>query len=187
LHSIEEKLLLKKVKQRDRKAAEKLIDAHYLLVYKFNFRFCRHKQLAQDLTQETFIRVWQAIDNYNGNSRFSTWLYRISYNLYLDQKKRRTISTSVFEKMDEKSYHIESPLEIKNQFQYILNRMNYLPEQLQHILILHYQQDLSFKEIAQILDIPKGTVKSRISNALKQLREIMEEKYVNKGTIGDNI
>jgi RNA polymerase sigma-70 factor (ECF subfamily) len=72
LHFLEEKRLLKKVKQKDQKSAEKLIDAHYLLVYRFHFRFCRHKQLAEDLTQETFIRVWQAIDSYNGNSRFST-------------------------------------------------------------------------------------------------------------------
>jgi RNA polymerase sigma-70 factor (ECF subfamily) len=184
LHFLEEKRLLKEVKQKNRNAAEKLIDAHYLLVYKFHYRFCRHKQMAEDLTQETFIRVWQALANYNGKSRFSTWLYRISYHLYLDYKKQKRITTISTEKSEEKTYHIENSIEKRNQYQVALQSLNSMPEDLHNILILHYQQDLSFREIAQLLNIPKGTVKSRISNALKRLRKIMDENKTLRKTIG---
>ena len=185
MHFIEEKRLLKKVKQKNRKAAEILIDTHYLLVYKFHYRFCRHQQLAEDLTQETFIRVWKSIENYNGTSRFSTWLYRISYNLFLDYKKQKRITTVFSEKIEEKTYQIENALENDDQYKVAMKHMRKLPQAIQHILILHYQQDLSFRDIARILDIPQGTVKSRINNALKQLRDIMSENEISKETIGN--
>ena len=91
LNILTEKILLKQIKEKNRKAAERLIDHHYNAVYTFLLKLGKNKELAEYLTQETFLKTWNSLDKFNGNSRISTWLYRISYNVFIDQIKKQKI------------------------------------------------------------------------------------------------
>jgi len=174
-----EKLLILRLKEKDRNAAEKLINANYQITYRFLYSLCRDRELAQDLTQDTFIKVWNGIDSFKGTSRFSTWLYRISHNLYLDHKKKRRINFSNLDRSQDialKSMVTTNEQTDESDFHaFVFRKVHSLPQNLEEILLLHYQEDLSLRQIAQILQIPRGTVKSRLHAALKRMRKNLND------------
>ena len=172
---IQERILLVRIKNKNREAALSLIDEHYKLVYHFLFKLCKEKVIAQDLTQETFIKAWDKIENFNGQSRFSTWLYRISYNVFIDYKRMNTLNTIALDVSEvntvlECTAKIDEDVSLKLQYEAIMKFVNNLSEKYKEVILLHYVDDLSIKEIGVILNIPKGTVKLRINGALVELR-----------------
>ncbi len=179
MNLIAEKFLLLKVKRKDRNATEKLINEHYKKVYYFLLKLCKEKELAQDLTQETFIKAWYKIESFNGKSRFSTWLYRISYNLFIDHIRSSKGNAGSFEENKvlylKDNVQLDEKLSNEDLYMHLLRIVNDLPEKLKEVVIFHYEHSLSFKEISEILDIPKGTVKSRLNSALNQMRKALKE------------
>ena len=172
MNPLNDLFLLQRIKLGDQRAAEKLIEKHYKRVYTILYSFCKNKETAEDLTQNTFIKVWKSIHRFNGLSRVSTWLYRIAYNTFVDwQRKNR-----IFYNVDE--YEIKSEiLYFEDVTEKILYQVRKLPEKQREIIVLHYQHELTYGEISKILHIPKGTVKSRLNAALANLRqsEIIKE------------
>ncbi len=167
MNPLDESFLIQRLKLGDRRAAELLVEAFYERVYAVLFSFCKNKQVAEDLTQDTFVKMWKSMHRFHGLSRFSTWLYRIAYNTFVDwQRKQPQLSTldDCYEKTSD-----------DKQFDYVteklLHHVRRLPEKQRDIIILHYQHDFTYGEIAKILDIPKGTVKSRLNAALQHLRQ----------------
>jgi RNA polymerase sigma-70 factor (ECF subfamily) len=179
LNILTEKILLSRLKTNDRQAATKLIETNYEKVYAFLFRFCSNREIAQDLTQETFIKVWKAIDNFSGNCRLSTWLYRISYNTYLDYLKKQKKEASVSENHDLGCKNSDSDFNNPNTSSEfsdnILDHIEQLSPILREIIVLHYREELSINEIADVLEIPRGTVKSRLNSALNALRNHLKK------------
>ncbi len=169
---VHEKILICLVKQNDRSAAEKLIKANYKQVYSIILSFCKHKQTAEDLTQETFIKIWQNIKGFNGKSRFSTWSYKIAYNTFLDWQRKQTLlyDDQILEKFSDSYIEYNDNLH-DMEFVLLIEQINQLPQKLKAAIILHYQNELSISEISKILEIPKGTVKSRLNAGLEQLRQ----------------
>lgn len=179
MNLVTERFLLLKIKRKDRNAAEKLINEHYKKVYYFLLKLCKEKELAQDLTQETFIKAWYKIESFNGKSRFSTWLYRISYNLFIDHIRSLKGNKGSFEENEifylKDNIQLDERLSDKDLYLHLIRMVNELPEKLKEVIIFHYDYDLSFNEISGILAIPKGTVKSRLNSALNQLRKALNE------------
>jgi RNA polymerase sigma-70 factor (ECF subfamily) len=178
LNIITERILLSRIKNKDRKAAVMLIDKHYKLVYYFLFKLCKQHEIAQDLTQETFIKVWDKIDSFNGSSRFSTWLYRVSYNVFVDYKRLKklemvTIEDSELEFIPER-FDATDNISSRLQYESIRKNVEKLSEKNKEVILLHYEEDLSYNEISEIINIPIGTVKSRINSALSELRSKMK-------------
>ena len=184
MNILTEKKLLYQLRLKDRKAAEKLIDSNYNSIYKFLLKLCKNKEIAEDLTQETFMKIWtNSLEKFNGKSRILTWLYRISYNVFLDHIKKQKISINSTDNYcldDRIGYNSTSDLVLMNKKDtiFLSQSIKVLSDKQKEIIILHYQQELSIKEIAIMLDIPKGTVKSRLNSALSQLRtkkELLED------------
>jgi RNA polymerase sigma factor (sigma-70 family) len=175
LNILTEKRLLYRLRLKDRKAAERLIDSNYNSIYKFLLRLCKNKEIAEDLTQETFMKIWTSLEIFNGKSRILTWLYRISYNVFMDHIKKQKIlinsaNSSYFDNCIETNQTPDLVLMKKNDTIFLSSAIKNLSDKRKEIIIMHYQQELSIQEIAIILDIPKGTVKSRLNSALNQLR-----------------
>jgi len=175
LNIVREKILIRKVKRRDRDAAEILIKANYKKLYNFLLRTCKQKELAEDLTQETFIKAWNSIELFRSDCRFSTWLIGIGYNKYLDLRKQNKLQFTEFietEMTNEEEKWIDNA-DLK--MVKIMGTVSKLSIDSQEVILLHYQENLTYSEIATILGLPKGTVKSRVNTALTKIRNLIKE------------
>lgn len=184
-----ERLLISKAKAGDVEAFEQLIEAYQKKVYNLALRMTGNQDDAADLAQEAFIRVFRSISGFKEQSSFSTWVYRITTNVCLDEirkrKNRKVISIDEEIHMDEgeikRQVISEEPLpdELaeREELRSIVNAaINSLPEDQRIVLTLRDLNSLSYDEIAKILDCPGGTVKSRINRARQALRNVLSAR-----------
>jgi RNA polymerase sigma-70 factor, ECF subfamily len=137
---------------------------------------------VDDLTQEAFLKAYRNIDSFRGESSLYTWTYRIARNVCLDAMRRRKFRGQfIFDwfKQPDSDYEFPDPsgtdvAEDRNTRYWIDKALAKLPEDFRSVIVFREIQDLSYDEISQILDIPEGTVKSRLFKARKMMREQLE-------------
>lgn len=170
---------------------DKLIEDYSPYVYKLSLRLCKNKFEAEDLFQETWIKVCKGINKYDSNSKFENWIYSICVNCYRDSyNKEKSLLNKIknlFSSTEEKEREINEAAdenisieeEVINKFstENTLEYLNKLEDIYKVPLILYYFKDLSYIDIAEILKIPMGTVKSRLFKGKTILRKLMEEDY----------
>lgn len=189
---IDEKKCIKKAARGDTSAFEELLLRYQGQIYNLCLRMTGNPDDAADLTQEAFLKAWKNLESFQFDSAFSTWLYRLASNCCLDflrsQKRRRTVSLTVENEEDEQVMDIPdtqpTPEEqaVKQEEKEQLHlAMQMLDEEQRQILTLRVVNDLSYTEIADILQLKEGTVKSRLSRARESLRKKLLE-IGNKGT-----
>ena len=127
--------------------------------------------LADDIAQEALVRAYVSSGSFLGRSRFKTWLFRIAYNCYIDNFRKKTPK-----KVDPESYealNIQSGDSADSSFKYqqLYQALDKIPEKEKAAIVLFYFEDKSIKEIASILDMPAGTVKYNLSMGRNHLRE----------------
>ncbi|HOQ06184.1 MAG TPA: sigma-70 family RNA polymerase sigma factor [Clostridiales bacterium] len=184
-----ERLLISKAKAGDVAAFEQLIEAYQKKVYNLALRMTGNQEDAADLAQEAFIRVFRSISGFKEQSSFSTWVYRITTNVCLDEirkrKNRKVISIDEDIHMDDGEMRrqivsddpLPDELAERAELRSIVNdAINSLPEDQRIVITLRDLNGLSYEEIAQILDIPGGTVKSRINRARQALRNVLSAR-----------
>lgn len=189
-----DRLLVERFKNGDESAFSEMMDRYWGRIYGLVNQMLRNQQDAEEVTQDAFIRAHRGLVNFRGDSAFSTWLYQIATNLarnrywyWFRRKRDKTIS---FDQPigDEDGgtlaeifpAEIESPDDIaitKEFTDRIADSMTRLGEKHREILVLRNVQDHSYEEIAQILGISVGTVKSRIARAREALRKEMGEHF----------
>jgi RNA polymerase sigma-70 factor (ECF subfamily) len=174
-------MIVRKVLQGDVNAFEKLVTEYEKAVYAIAQRMTGNPEDAADMTQETFIKAYNSLGSFRGDSKFSVWLYRIANNVCLDflrsRSRKPTVSLSVEDDEGE-----ETQLDVADESQspeLLLERgltrdavrrgLDTLPPDYKQILLLREIQGLSYEEIASALGIDLGTVKSRIFRARKKL------------------
>ncbi len=164
--------LIEKVKNGNEGAFNFLMNKYYPRVYASLLSFTKSKEDSEDIAQQTFLKVWQQISTFRGDSAFFTWVYRIAINLaknYVASSayKKQRMNTSIEDgEIEIRSYegselsliHEESMKDIKN-------FINTLPESLKTAFTLREHDGLSYEEISQITETPIGTVRSRIFRA----------------------
>ena len=172
----------------DRNAYSELVLRYKDKLKSFIFRFTNEMALAEDLAQDTLLKVYIKKDSYREIAKFSTWLYTIASNLAkteLRKKKRRgTYRFSDLDK-DDMEFIARSPEEdtgdeigMKNDDKIIHQSLTELDDEFKNIIILRDIQELSYDEVSKILEIPLGTVKSRINRGRFKLKEIIKQKGV---------
>lgn len=183
----EEDVLIAQVQGGDSASFEKLVLENQTKVYNLALRMVGSEQDAYDMSQEAFIKAYNSIALFRGDSRFSVWLYRLTTNVCLDflrsQGRRAHGSlTYISEEDDEKELEIPddrfSPetLAEKKELRAAVNRgLMSLPKDYRAILLLREIDGLSYEEIAEALSLEEGTVKSRIFRARKRLCAILTE------------
>lgn len=151
----------------DHRVFEELVKRHQSSVRNF-FRRLTHpdKARADDLAQETFLKLYRSIGSFQGQAKFSTWLYRVAYNVFLDEQRRRPVVPPQLDVHPEEPDHaprIGDEADVSRLLRQLTLRQRVIFE-------LHYRKDLSHQEISGVLEIPLGTVKSDLSRGLDQLR-----------------
>lgn len=183
----EERLLIEKCKQGDRAAFDTLIRSYEKRVYNLAYRLSGHYDEANDISIDAFLRVYQALKLFRGDANFSTWLFRIVTNVYLDRRKRtrnkQHLSLEEYIELEENSVarQVEDPaptpgavVESHERSELLQKAIASLPDYQRAMIVLYHTEGLSYEEIAEVLSLPIGTVKSRLNRARLTLREKLE-------------
>ena len=177
-----EKLLVRRIVAGDHEACVQLIRLHHAPIYRLLVRLCRDTHLAEDLTQETFAAAWAGMDRFKGSSSLATWLHRIAYRKLVDARRRRSYQTTDDPAgvQDQICSHASEPLEAvlaEERGREVYRALGRLDPAHREAIVLHYLQGLSYREMAEVLDEPVGTVKGRVSEALAKLRMVLQETH----------
>lgn len=184
--------LVARCKAGDKLAFDELISSHQDRVFNVAYRLMGNYDEALDLTQEVFLTCFRKIGSFKGDSALSTWLYRITVNTAKNRWKyqqsrglNRTDSLDAplpdgegekslaqYPSADPSPSEVASGRQAMNRFEECLQK---LPQEYREVLVLRYIEELSYEEIAEILRISLGTVKSRIHRARAELREMMHD------------
>ena len=147
-----------------------LIDQHYALLYRFAFRLSGSAADAEDLTQQAFLDAQLNLEQLRQPERAKSWLCRILRNRYLSNRRRQNvISVQSLEQTEEVGVEPVDDLEIDPQT--LQQALEELPEEFRTTIILFYFEEFSYKEVAEQMDVPVGTVMSRLSRAKSFLRQ----------------
>ena len=170
-------LLIRRSQAGDEDAFAEIFHKYKNLVYKTAYLMLGSTEDAEDALQEIFVRVYRSLSTFRpSKGAFTTWLYRITVNHCLNQRRKRRLFTLPLDRVSPTSSteHTSSPESPLAEEETIQQALAQLSEKLRAVVILRYYQELSYAEIAQILDIPVGTVKSRLNSALRVLRKELE-------------
>ncbi|WP_027621308.1 sigma-70 family RNA polymerase sigma factor [Acetivibrio clariflavus] len=184
-----EKDLVERAKSGELEAFEQLIIGCQKKVFNIAFRMVGNYDDANELAQEVFIKAFRSIKNFKGDSSFSTWIYRITANVCLDElrkRKNRTIVSldqdielndgDVKRQMPDNAPTPDMEAE-SNEVKSIVNEsIQQLPDDYKSMIILRDIQGFSYDEISKIVNCPEGTVKSRINRARQALKKILQAK-----------
>jgi RNA polymerase sigma-70 factor (ECF subfamily) len=180
--------LLLALKRGEFAAFSELVDRHQRSLINFFYHLCWDRQAAEDCAQEVFLRVYSHLDRYEPQAKFTTFLFRIARNLWIDRARSIAVhgkpasldsrseageGRSLGERVPSASL---SPVEIlaKEEQQAALQRaLDQLPEEQKAVVILSEIQGLKYQDIGAILDVPVGTVKSRMHTAMERLKELL--------------
>lgn len=184
-----EKALVDKSIRGDVEAFETLIRSHQKKVYNIALRMTKNPDDAQELSQDTFIRAFTAIKKFRGDSSFSTWLYRIAMNVCTDFLRKRgkavVVSMEQGAAGNENDQTIQladdgpSPDELSEKRQLkdlVRQAMDSLSAEHRQVLVLRDLMDLTYKDIANTLNLSEGTIKSRINRAREGLKQIISQR-----------
>jgi RNA polymerase sigma-70 factor (ECF subfamily) len=197
LPDVAETVLIERLLARDERAFNELVRAHERRVFAVVLRMLGNRAEAEDLSQEVFVQVFKAIGNFRGESKLSTWIYRIAINLCKNRAKylrvRHTDDQQELEAVAERVPlgearganvgAVERPDEMLagRQVEYIVQQaILEIEPGFRECLVLRNVEELSYEEIGEITGLPAGTVKSRIHRARGMLREIVEKKLGEK-------
>ena len=179
-------VLIEKVKNGNEGAFNFLVNKYYPRVYASLFSFTKSKEDSEDLAQQTFLKVWQQIKTFRGDSAFFTWVYRIAINLaknYVVSSgyKKQKVNTSIESaEIDVSSYEDIESLLIHNQsLNKIKDFINTMPESLKTAFTLRESEGKSYEEISTITETPIGTVRSRIFRARELIIEYMQKELIS--------
>ena len=146
------------------------------------FRLCismlRDRALAEDVTQDIFMRVWRALPGYGAQASLSTWIYAISRNACLSELRKRKPQVSIDQDEDEYSAEVAalaSPEQDDSATVSVTQLLDRLPERYRQAVTLFYMEDKSYEQTAEILALPLGTVKALLHRARKRLIELTRE------------
>lgn len=182
----EEREIINKVISGDTEAFEALVLEHQNKVYSLALRMVGNEEDARDMAQEAFIRAFNSLTGFRGDSKFSVWLYRLTSNICIDflrsRAKRRTVSMTMTDDDGEETGELEIPDDTwspAEQLDRTLTResvrrgLDSLSAPYREILVLREIEGLSYDEIGEVFGIEAGTVKSRIFRARKKLCDFL--------------
>lgn len=166
-----EEELFKRMEKGDKSAVHELITMYYPEILRYCVWKTSDRHMAEDAAQETFFKVIRYFDRYVHKGKFKSFLYQIATNTCIDMKRKRYLTDVGYEQIpNEIAYQEEGFAAVDCNLQ-IRQMVSALPEDWQEIVVLRYAQELSMREIAQIVHLPMRTVQSRLRLALKRLRE----------------
>ena len=186
-----DEILIKSFQEGDQGSYTILVNKYKNRIFNFIYRYVNDLDLAEDLTQDTFLKLYTHKNSYREIAKFSTWLYTIASNLAKTElrknTRRQTYSVSDLGTTDrefvissDKNITIDKNSSKKDFNSAIIDSLNDISEEFQIMIILRDFQELSYEIISNIMDIPIGTVKSRINRGRLKLIQLLKEKGYKK-------
>jgi RNA polymerase sigma-70 factor (ECF subfamily) len=183
--NVKDSAIIEKVLEGDTQAFEMLILKHQSKLFATVLNVVKNRELAEDITQEAYLKGFDKLDTLKNRDQFYPWLKRIALNLALNHFERAKRVMDVESEEDETSFFEripdgESPEEllVKEELKrYVRMYVEALPDKLRVVVVLREIEDLSYEEIAEMMNIPIGTVRSRLFNA----RQIIKDRLINQG------
>lgn len=182
--------LMLRYQQGDRAAFSVLVRRHQLALYNFALRQVRVPQVAEEVVQETFVRVVQKAPDFKHEARFTTWVYTITRNLCVDELRKRALrkhpsldehqgeegdGPTLGEKTADPRASVEREATGTELKERIARAVDQLPDEQREVFLMREMSNLPFAEIAKITDVPENTVKSRMRYALERLQQALAE------------
>jgi len=183
--TLEQELILK-AQKNDVAAFEELVSIYTKSLLNYIYRMLKNREDAEDALQETYLKVYNSLKNFEGNSSFKTWLYRIATNVCLDKirKDKKVNSQSLSQTTEEGEYELQIPDETYSPeisanksaaMKALTDAVEKLSSEHRTVVTLRDMQGLSYDEIAEATQSTIGTVKSRLSRARLQLKKLLEK------------
>jgi len=185
--SVDDQVLVKAAQQGDMAAFEELVARHRDKIYARAYSMMRNEEEAIDLSQEAWVKGWQRLAQFQGESSFGTWMTRIVINLCLDQlRKHKRQRTESIEEISDESGGVERQMpiitvnptaglergELRQRIDRALNQLSY---EHRTVLVLHEFEELEYKEIAKVMGCSIGTVMSRLFYARRKLAALLAD------------
>lgn len=184
MSATEDLMLIDRARNGDRSAFDTLVYRYESRAYQYALRLTKDSDQASDVVSDAFVRVYAALKNFRGQSAFGTWLYRIVTNCYLDRRKRdresrnvsldSTMETAEGDFERQVSDETDGPAEIAERNAReatVQSALDVMPDYQKAMLVMYHVENMSYEEIAESLDLPIGTVKSRLNRARLALRD----------------
>lgn len=169
---MEELELIGRVKDGDARAVDELVETYKRPLFAFILRMIDNHETAEDIFQETWIRVIRYIGNFRGDAKFTTWLFQIALNLCRDELRRKSRAT--LDSIDDHVHHLSQDPDVNPEkmmrAEQVRKVVNDLPDKMREVILLRYYHDMTDSEIACVVGCPEGTVKSRFYRASEILR-----------------
>lgn len=174
---MEEILLAKRATKGDRQAFEELINIYFDRLYKEAYLRCKHEEDAKEILQETIYKAYKNIKKLKEPKYFKTWISRIIINVANDYLRENGMVDLEHDENDYvKKIHKDDQVEIKID---LYNVIDELEDKYKDVILLRYMEDLKVEEISKILDKPVNTIKTHIRKAIKDMKNLLKEDYIN--------
>lgn len=183
-------ILLRRFQQGEFKAFDMIVERYQKPLFAYLMRFTGDAQIAHDIFQDTFLKVLKSLKNYREQGKFSNWLFGIAHHLAIDNLRREKRQQQIISKSegklnhDDDFEHITEPsflpdrnIERQELKQILNNAINRLSNEQKEVFLLREHTDLTFKEIAELLNRPLNTVLAQMKCALLNLRKILTKEY----------
>ena len=163
----------------------RLVDCYKDRAFTMALRMLRNREDAEEASQDAFIRAYNGLNRFEGKARFSTWFYRILYNVCLSRIRKRKDEYELLEYDDDNGYSGNlqsagsnniSDFETKDMMDFVKKTLSTLPSKYQTILSLFYLQELSHEEISDVTDLPIGTIKTHLFRARALILERLQKE-----------
>lgn len=182
MNTLEDQHYINLIIQGDSKAFAVLVDRYKNMIFTLALKMVKNREEAEEVAQDTFIKMYNSLSKFKGDSKFSTWTYKIAYNTCLDRlKKNKKEENNI--SIDEFSAHLIktmdnalSALEEKERKQTIQNCLNLLPREENFLLTLFYFDDQSLEEIGKIMDISANNAKVKLFRSRQKLAVILKKQ-----------
>ena len=191
---LDDQQLVTASKRGDQDAFAQLVQRYQRRIFNLVYRMLQQYEEASEITQETFLAAWQGLPSFRGDARFATWLYRIAYNCALKKLETRKRDWAL-----QAALQAEQALESENTYKradaqideherqaFVQEHLSRLPAKYRAVLILRHLQDMTYEEMAEILTMPVGTIKTHLFRARNLLKQRLQglDSETSQGTRG---
>jgi RNA polymerase sigma factor (sigma-70 family) len=173
--------LVDQIRQGDEEAYRLLIERHKPYIYTLVYRMVEHRETAEDLTQDVFIKLYRSLVHFRGDAKFTTWLYRLTTNLVTDYRRaqRRRPYEAILDKMknwlSNRNEEPEAKALLKEERQTVQHLLAELPDKYRLIIYLYHYKQLSYQEISNVTQLPLKTIETRLYRGKSLLKQKWQE------------
>ena len=171
--------IIARARRGDADAFEQLVERYREQVYRVALRMCGNAADADEAAQEAFLAAWRGLPNFRGDSQFSTWLYQLTTHAAIDllrREKRQVAAEDITEvSAPDPTPGPQQQAERQETREAVRDAIRQLPPEYRQIVVLRFLEELNYEEIGAALQLPAGTVKSRLNRAKAQLKDILSK------------